>query len=284
VKARNLEIVSTVDQLVAATSSQQKDVGQLATRGLEVSGALAQSASDAREAWGLADQANERSKAGVETSRLTIEKMQRLFEKGEEASRLVVEFERKIAVVHRITEMITSVADKTHLLSLNASIEAARAGDAGRGFSAVAEEIRKLAQNAGEQAEQIGDLIRELEEQSRGISQAMGGMGEEVSAGRADLAGIHTSLEQIEDAIGDVSGRAVALSENAERQASAAREIAEDMDTASSMATENARSTDRMRDTLTHQAAGMDEMVAHAAKLSEMSEQLREVGRRFLTR
>ncbi len=284
VKTTNLEIASTMESVASAAIKQQDDVQVAAARSHDVSEALDRSAESAREAAAFAAQANETSSAGVDASRLTIEKMQGLFAKAEEASRLVVEFERKIHSVHRITEMITSVADKTHLLSLNASIEAARAGDAGRGFSAVAEEIRKLAENAGTQAEQIEELIRELEEQSRGISGVMAGMGEDVGDGRSELDKISSSLEQIQSAVSEVNERTESMVHQAELQAAAARQIAEDIDGVSSVASKNAAASDEMRGALTLQTEGMEQMVSHAAVLSEMAAQLGDVARRFRTR
>jgi methyl-accepting chemotaxis protein len=249
-----------------------------------VSDALGVNAASAREAAAVAAEANETSSAGVDASRMTIEKMQTLFQKAEEASRLVVEFEQKIQFVHRITEMITTVADKTHLLSLNASIEAARAGDAGRGFSAVAEEIRKLTENAGTQAEQIEELIRELEEQSRSISGVMQGMGPEVKDGRVELDRISNALEQIQAKVAQVSERSETIASTAEKQAVAAGQIVEDIDGVSSVASQNAAASDEMRGALEIQTGSMEQMVSHAAALSEMSAQLGEVARRFRTR
>ena len=78
--------------------------------------------------------------------------MRTVFERVEQSVATVFELEAKTRHVHQITEIITSVAHRTNLLSLNASIEAARAGEAGRGFSVVADEIRKLAESAGHAA------------------------------------------------------------------------------------------------------------------------------------
>jgi len=284
IKTTNLEIAATMETVAEGAGAQQDGVQRMVQRGHSVSEALGESAHAARESSVFAAEANERTTAGVEASRLTIEKTQRLFEKADAASRLVVEFESKIQFVHRITEMITSVADKTHLLSLNASIEAARAGDAGRGFSAVAEEVRKLAESAGEQAEQIDGLIRELKEQSRGISQVMSGMGEEVRCGREDLDRIVSSLEHTQSAVAEVSKRSETIAYNVEQQAGAAAEIAEAIDGVADVATQNVSATDEMSGALSIQTDSMDQMVSHAAALSEMSAQLGDVARRFRTR
>ncbi len=284
VKTTNLEIASTMESVATGALKQEEDVRRTAARSHDVSDALSVNAAAAREAAALAVEADETSIAGVGASRLTIEKMQSLFQKVEEASSLVVEFEQKVQFVHRITEMITTVADKTHLLSLNASIEAARAGDAGRGFSAVADEIRKLAENAGTQAEQIEELIRELEEQSRGISGVMQGMGAEMKEGRVELDRVSNALEQIQARVSQVNARSETIARTAEEQAVAAGQIVEDINGVSSVASQNAAASDEMRGALEIQTGGMEQMVSHAAALSEMSAQLGEVARRFRTR
>ena len=122
----------------------------------EIATAIELNASRAREAFGFAAEANQKANSGVDVSRLAIEKMRTRLRARRAAVARVFELEEKTRHVHQITEIITSVAHRTNLLSLNASIEAARAGEAGRGFSVVADEIRKLAESAGPQRR--GDL------------------------------------------------------------------------------------------------------------------------------
>ena len=115
------------------------------------------------------------------------------------------ELEAKTRHVHQITEIITSVAHRTNLLSLNASIEAARAGEAGRGFSVVADEIRKLAESAGRSAEEIAKLIHEIESDTNEVAQGMRESSIVVGEGREDVDTVADSLEQIRSAVGEAA-------------------------------------------------------------------------------
>jgi methyl-accepting chemotaxis protein len=186
--------------------------------------------------------------------------------------------------VHRVTEMISSVVEKTHLLSLNASIEAARAGDAGRGFSVVAEEIRKLAESAGSSAEQIEDLIRQLEEESKRISQATLAMRDDVRGGRQDLEAIFAALEKVQGAVTEASRRAEDIFQKAGNQAADSERMVGDVERVAVVVDQNAKALVDMRGGLTAQTRTMEQMVRQAARLSDMSVQLGEVARRFRTR
>lgn len=283
VKQTSQDISETMHQVAVGAESQQEDVSHSAAHVHAIAEAIRANADAAREAFRFAEDTHQRSTVGVDLSRLTVSQMESLFERIDEATNQVVRLEEKTRSVNRIAEVITSIAEKTHLLSLNASIEAARAGDAGRGFSAVADEIRKLAEGAGTQAEQIGEIVRQLETESNRISTLMTTMGEEVRAGREDLDSILRALEQIQNASQEVSQRSGAIFEKAEDTASEARKMAEDIESIAEVAKQNATATDAMRRTLGVQSQGMDAVVNQAVRLFEMSVRLGEVARRFRT-
>jgi methyl-accepting chemotaxis protein len=105
-----------------------------------------------------------------------------------------------------------------------------------------------------------------------------------VSDGRSEIDKISSSLEQIQSAVSEVNERTESLAHQAELQAASARQISEDIDGVSSVASKNAAASDEMRGALTLQTDGMEQMVSHAAVLSEMAAQLGDVARRFRTR
>ena len=153
----------------------------------DIASATELNASRAREAFGFAAEANQKANSGVDVSKLAIEKMKTVFERIEQTGEKVFELEHKTRHVHQITEMITSVAQRTNLLSLNASIEAARAGEAGRGFSVVADEIRKLAESAGRSAEEISKLIHEIQSDTNEVADEIRESSLGVGEGREDV-------------------------------------------------------------------------------------------------
>ena len=281
VKQTSQEMVQTMQQVASGAESQQEDVSHSAAHVHAIAEAIRANADAARETFRFAADTHQRSTVGVDLSRLTVGQMESLFERIDEAARQVVHLEQKTRSVNRIAEVITSIAEKTHLLSLNASIEAARAGDAGRGFSAVADEIRKLAEGAGAQAEQIGEIVRQLEVESNRISVLMKGMGEDVRGGREDLDSILRALEQIQSASQEVSQRSGAIFEKAEDTAAEARKMAEDIESIADVAKQNARATDDMQRALAVQTNRMDGVVNQAVSLFETSVRLGEVAGRF---
>ncbi len=284
VNSSNQEVWHNMESVAKSALKEQEDVKHISLRMREISSAMQANAEAAREASQLSADSSEQTTACVEVSRSSATKMRSLFEKIEESERLMQDFEQKIQSAHRVTEMISSVVEKTHLLSLNASIEAARAGDAGRGFSVVAEEIRKLAETAGDSAGQIDKLIGQLEEGSANVSGITQQMGEEVRDRRADLSEILQALERVQGSIGESSRRAEEICEQASRQSTDGEHLVRDIESLAQEVTTGGKAADEMRGGLSGQREAMDEMVREAARLSTMSNELNEVARRFRTR
>lgn len=280
VSAINRDITGTMDTVAHGAVRQQRDVEATSKRIREIASAIRSGAETARGAFRFAQESTERA-AAADAARETTAKMQSLFEQVEQAGKLVFRFDEKIRSVRHITEMITSVAEKTHLLSLNASIEAARAGDAGRGFSVVADEIRKLAESAASSAEQIDVLIRQVEDEAGKISEVMHDLGRGVGEGRQQLGTIAESFEHILPAIQKAAQHAQSIFDQADRQARETELVVQDIDRVADVAAENVRATEGMRNGLQTEMRAAEETLKQVASLSEMSVELEQVAKRF---
>ena len=201
-------IVDTVDELETGIQRQHALIANSKGKIQDMSSEMDRNADRAREAFGFAAEANQTAGTGVEVAKLAVEKMRHVFEGVEQTGAKVFALEAKTRHVHQITEMITDVAHRTNLLSLNASIEAARAGEAGRGFSVVADEIRKLSDSAGRSAEQIKSLIHEIQSDTDLVADEMRQSSRDIGEGREDINTLVESLETIGRAVGAAALRA----------------------------------------------------------------------------
>ncbi len=279
----NEGICATVNEVAAGVMEQQRLIENVTRLANDMASAIELNAGRAREAFGFAAEANQKANSGVDVSRLAIEKMRSVFERVEQSGDMVFELEAKTRHVHQITEIITSVAHRTNLLSLNASIEAARAGEAGRGFSVVADEIRKLAESAGRSAEEISKLIHEIEADTQNVADEMRQSGQVISEGREDVNTIALSLEQIRGAVGEASARAEEIFQEADNQARDADNMVESMREIARVAQTNAGSMDEVAGTSKSQLDSMGQMVASAETLTERANRLHKLSQRFQT-
>jgi methyl-accepting chemotaxis protein len=279
----NDEISSAVARLTADVAEQQKLLQDANRLMREIASTIELNAERAREAFGFAAEANQKAGAGVDVSRLAIEKMRTVFERVEAAAARVFELEAKTRHVNQITGMITSVAQRTNLLSLNASIEAARAGEAGRGFSVVADEIRKLAESAGRSAEEISKLVHEIETDTSEVAEGMRESSMVIGEGREDVDTIAVSLEQIRSAVGEASRRAEEIFEGADLQSTDVRRMVGSMDEIAGVAARNGTAIDGVAATTRGQADVMAHNVGSAGTLAELAGTLQDLTRRFDT-
>jgi methyl-accepting chemotaxis protein len=277
----NSEISATVAEL-ARSVAEQREMLQKANRLIhEIASTIERNAERAREAFGFAAEANQKASSGVDASRLAIEKMRSVFERVEQSVARVFELEGKTAHVHQITEIITSVAHRTNLLSLNASIEAARAGEAGRGFSVVAEEVRKLAESAGHSAQEISNLINEIQFETNEVSEGMRASSLGVNEGREDVDTIAHSLEHIRAAVGEAAARAEEIFHGADSHTRDVEKMVQSMDEIAKVAERNAETIGGVASTSEEQVNSMSQMVDASRSLTEISEKLDGALRRF---
>ncbi len=278
------EIGTTVGDLVRSVEDQQRLLHEANRLIHEVAATIDRNADRAREAFGFAAEANQKANSGVDVTRLAIEKMRTVFERIEVAVKRVFELESKTRHVHQITEIITSVANSTNLLSLNASIEAARAGEAGRGFSVVADEIRKLAESAGRSAEEIAGLIHEIQSDTADVADEMRESSTVITEGRGDVDMIASSLEHIRAAVSEAASKAEEIFHAADTHTREVEKMVSSMDEIANVGSEKSSPIEQILETSRKQTGAMSDVVASSVSLNELSHELRSVLEQFRTR
>ena len=186
----------------------------------------------------------------------------------------VEEMGQRSEQIGAIVETIEDIADQTNLLALNAAIEAARAGEQGRGFAVVADEVRKLAEKSAGATREIASLIQGIQRTVGDAIAAMSESAKEVEAGVSRASGAGESLNRIQTAIEAVADLAVSVAQAAGEMNSASAELGNTMDFVSAVVEENTAATEEMAANSAEVTYAIDAIAQVSAELSQRSEEV----------
>ncbi|EDS77185.1 putative methyl-accepting chemotaxis protein [Clostridium botulinum C str. Eklund] len=187
----------------------------------------------------------------------------------------------KSTEIGEIIQVITGIADQTNLLALNAAIEAARAGEQGKGFAVVADEVRKLAEQSSSAAKQIAELVKGIQSQISDITESMKDSSKEISGGMQVALEARTHFEDIESAIANIFSVVKEVSSATENMIKKTDETIEEMKVTSSIAGDTAASTESVTAITEEHTVTMEEIGQTASDLSSLSGRLSELVSRF---
>jgi methyl-accepting chemotaxis protein len=267
---RAISVVEQVSQAIEGVArgaqEQATSVGQSVQLSASLSSTTQQVASNAQTGAAGAVRAADTARDGAETVRKTLEGMENIRSKVELSAEKVREMGQRSEHIGAIVETIDGIASQTNLLALNATIEAARAGEHGKGFAVVADEVRKLAEKAADATKEIGGLIKDVQ---RTIGEAMQAMDEgaaEVEIGVLQAQESGQVLEDILVASESVSHQMGEIAAAAQKMSGSVTEMVIAMDTVSAIVEENTAATEEM-------AASADEVSQAFESIASISEE-----------
>ena len=158
-----------------------------------------------------------------------VQSIQRITVKVQQSAKTVASLGIRSEQIGNIVSTIEDIADQTNLLALNAAIEAARAGEQGRGFAVVADEVRALAERTTKATREIGEMIKAIQKETQLAVDAMEEGVQEVERGTADAARSGQALEDIISQVGDLTSQINQIATAAEQQTSATNQISKSM-------------------------------------------------------
>ncbi|CCQ10611.1 putative Methyl-accepting chemotaxis protein [Pseudoalteromonas luteoviolacea B = ATCC 29581] len=242
VKESTIELERSVSSLVSQTQStldiyddQVKRTDSVATAINELSSSAVEISNNAHHASTLASEANKLSVASQDTLAANIRSIEQLSGKMLEAQQTVDSLDKHTASIGQVLEVIRGVSEQTNLLALNAAIEAARAGEAGRGFAVVADEVRQLAQRTQESTQEIQNTIAQLQQGSTVTVSVMKASIEDSAktASQASVAG--ERMQEVSNSIDAIDGVNHAVASATQQQNSVIQSLDSDIHSISDM-------------------------------------------------
>jgi len=265
--ASSEELATVSGESNQGIQKQQGEIQQAATAMNQMTAAVSEVAKNAQSTSEAANEANKESQTGQQVVKSTVESIGVLATVVDNASTVIQQVGQDSTNIGTVLDVIKSIAEQTNLLALNAAIEAARAGEQGRGFAVVADEVRTLAQRTQESTSEIEGMITRLQESSKNAIEAMES-GREQAAKSVELAAkAGTSLEAINDVVGRISDMNAQIASAAEEQTSVAEEVNRNVTVISDVAEQN--------------AAAVNQITASSEELSRMAVNLQDMISQF---
>lgn len=262
------EEVSTVaKQNSVGVKRQQDEVMQLATAMNEMAATVADVARNTVQTAQAAKAAKSETDAGEHEVSETVNNIHSLLHDSKEANQVVQELENDSASITVVLDVIRNIADQTNLLALNAAIEAARAGEQGRGFAVVADEVRTLAQRTQHSTQEINKIIEVLQNRSRQAARVMEQSQQKTHDATKQAQAAGEALINIDKAIAHISDMTTQIASAAEEQSVVAEALNKNVISINQIAEET--------------AAGASQTSAACEELNQLAQQLNLAAQKF---
>ena len=250
-----LQVASAAEEMSAIASGQEKlvneqymAVDQVSTAATEMSAAIHEVADNAHSTADAAREADRQGHAAADVVSATMSDLRRLAADVEEAAGVINNLEQDTDKIGGVLSVIEGIAEQTNLLALNAAIEAARAGEQGRGFAVVADEVRALAARTQDSTRDIQQMIQKLQS---GTGQAVAVMqrGAELAGQSVEKAGAtETSLSETSASVMRINDMAAQIAAACEEQSQTTEDIARNISGIRDLSNQAAQSSQESRD------------------------------------
>jgi methyl-accepting chemotaxis protein len=303
------QLLGAIDQVARGAQEQASTVAGASTTAGQMVDGVEQVAATSQTVASSSQTMRASAENGAQAVQKTVEGMHEIQAVVSDAAVRVEELGRLGEKIGAVVETIDDIAEQTNLLALNAAIEAARAGEHGRGFAVVADEVRKLAERSQRETRAIADLIRDVQAGTQSAVQAMSLGASKVEDGTVQtdragqalaeiLAAVAETVEQVQSIAGatqaisargrDVSAAMTAISAvgeeamaSTEEMAASAQGVGESIEAIAAVAGQSSAAAEEISASAEEMSAQVEEMSAQAEELTAAAEQLRALVARF---
>ena len=275
------EVISGTSAIFDGALEQANHIGDVSSTVKNMTELADEVANRVTESANASQKVNSMVQRGATTATSAMEKMETIFKGIENTEFAAIRLKDKLNDIPKILDVITHISRQTDLLALNATIEASKAGEHGRGFAMVAEEVRRFADNTNNSVQDVSLIVKELKvEVERVVYSASEGTSN-LKGGRDDLRKIREILVDITNYTSEVAEKATLILGLTHKQKEKVEKSVAIIEQVADIARENLSSTEKVESAVERHGAAINETMAASEKLSELSKDLKAVAARF---
>ncbi|MFK7760484.1 MAG: methyl-accepting chemotaxis protein [Phycisphaerales bacterium] len=263
VASSSTELAASAEQMAGGIDTQNQQTQQVAAAVEQLSQSVAEVAAKSADATDASEESQSLAEEGGEIVQNTVNEMQGIATDVQSSADTINELGAKSKTIGEIISVINDIAEQTNLLALNAAIEAARAGEHGRGFAVVADEVRKLAERTTEATEEVSDSIQSIQGQTNTAVDLIENGSKRVGCGVELATSAGLALQSIVSGSEGVQRMVKDIAAAASEQTTAADEIARAVEGINSVTNQTAQSA-------SHSAAAASDLALQAEQLQEL--------------
>lgn len=281
VKMGSEQVASTVQELAAGSETQANNASELAS----VMNTFAETVQEANES-GLRIEGNSKAvlsmtNDGAELMKQSIQQMEKIHSIVNESVEKVAGLDKQSQEISNLVTVIKDVADQTNLLALNAAIEAARAGEHGKGFAVVADEVRKLAEQVSNSVTDITGIVDNIQKETFIVSDSLKVGYKEVELGKTQIESTGETFEGISVAVTEMVNSITTIGKNLSEISASTQEMNSSVVEIASVSEESAAGIEQTSASVQQTSSIMEEVAGSSKHLANLAEELNTLVREF---
>lgn len=274
-------ITESIQEVAIGADKQVGEIHHCVTTMGQMTAGIEQIAANAKTVWANAVEASKKASEGNDAINITAAQMKRMNETTLHLAEVVKGLQQRSLQIGQFVDFIQQISTQTNLLSLNAAIEAAKAGEHGKGFAVVADEVRKLAKQSAGSAAQITELIAAIQMETQSAMKLMGEGTQEVAVGLEVVHNAGELFEQIQKSVVMITEQIQDVSSSSAQISDGTADVAASIAKIASAAEQNASGNQQVSSSADEQLASLQEIAASSASLRNMADDLQNLVARF---
>lgn len=275
------QVAETITSVAAGAYTQGTTVEHTADIVQEMARAIGHIAENSSTVSARSAETSKAATIGSQAMQQATDQMQAINRSVSQSAEVVGKLGESSKQIGEIVDVISGIAGQTNLLALNAAIEAARAGEQGRGFAVVADEVRKLAEQSHEAAQKIAQIVREIQAETTSVVTVMQQGTVDVARGSEVIISTGERFTAIVKLVENLNSEIQEITAASEQLSASSEEVVKSVESVKQLAGETAANTQTISAAAEEQSASMEEIAASSQALSRLADELQMVVRRF---